>query len=151
MSWLPQFLAMFSWIRSIWKGEGFFSRHYVTKNPYPQFLRRRIFLWVPIGFLLFTIFSVSCSRDGAVTTAKPISPSNFKVAMVLPGPKNDGSWSQSGYEGLKLIETELGAQIAYTDNTGELSGEEIKSIIRDWTWGRIFRSDRGSCYRISSN
>lgn len=85
-----------------------------------------------MGFLLFTTLSVSCSRDDLVPTTTPTRASNFKVAMVLPGPKEDGSWSQSGYEGLKLIETELGAQVAYTDNTGNLSEEKMKETIRNY-------------------
>lgn len=97
-----------------------------------QQLRWRIWLWVPIGFLLFTTLSVSCSRDEIVPNNTPPRASNFKVAMVLPGPKDDGSWSQSGYEGLKLIETELGAQVAYTDNTGNLSEEKMKETIRNY-------------------
>lgn len=108
------------------------SDGYITKNRYTHLFRRRIFLWVPVGFILFTSFSVSCSHYDTNTAATPTHPSNFKVAMVLPGPNDDGSWSQAGYEGLKLIEETLNAQIAYTDNAGELSEDRMKEVIRKY-------------------
>lgn len=50
----------------------------------------------------------------------------FKVAILLPGPIDDNGWSQSGYEGLKLIEKDLGAQVAYTAGTPEDDAEKEK-------------------------
>jgi basic membrane protein A and related proteins len=129
---LPRLLAILSWKRYLWKGESLSSLHQVKKKHYTHRFRRRIWLWIPIGFFVFTTLSVSCSRDDIVPTASPTRQSNFKVAMVLPGPKDDGSWSQSGYEGLKLIETELSAQIAYTDNVGKLSESAMKETIRNY-------------------
>jgi len=45
--------------------------------------------------------------------AAPQSTRPFKVALLLPGQPDDRSWSQSGYEGLQLIERELGAEVAF--------------------------------------
>ncbi|HIK53278.1 MAG TPA: BMP family protein, partial [Oscillatoriales cyanobacterium M59_W2019_021] len=96
-------------------------------SPFVRFWR-----WVPIGFCLFVSFSLGCRQSDLDPAAIPTRPSNFKVAMVLPGPKNDGSWSQAGYEGLKLIESTLNAQVAYTDNTGKISEEKTKEKIRNY-------------------
>lgn len=97
-----------------------------------QFWRRRILLWIPIGFCVFVSFSVSCSRYDTDPIATSTRPSNFKVAMVLPGLKNDKAWSQAGYEGLRLIEETLNARVAYTENTGEISQEKTQEIIRNY-------------------
>lgn len=49
--------------------------------------------------------------------ARPVAPppaaGAFKVALVLPGPIDDGSWNQSGYEGLERVRDQLGAHVAY--------------------------------------
>lgn len=97
-----------------------------------QLCRRQTFLWVFVGFLIVTTLSVSCSRDRVIPTSTPHRSSHFQVAMVLPGPKDDGSWSQSGYEGLRLIEKELGVRVAYTDNVGKLSDAQMKTTIRNY-------------------
>lgn len=54
---------------------------------------------------------------------------NFKVAMLLPSPIDDQGWSQAAYEGLKLIEKELGAETAYTASVPE---DEIEQIFRQY-------------------
>ena len=40
----------------------------------------------------------------------------FKVAMLLSASIDDQGWTTMGYEGLKAIEKELGAEIAYVEN-----------------------------------
>ncbi|MBF0279444.1 MAG: BMP family protein [SAR324 cluster bacterium] len=57
-----------------------------------------------------------------VSVPGPVSanrPNQLKVALLTPGPINDKGWSQSGYEGLKLIEKELNAEIAYSEDIKE--------------------------------
>jgi len=45
----------------------------------------------------------------------------FKVALLTPGPVSDDGWNASAYEGLQLIEQELGAQVSHREarNQGE--------------------------------
>jgi basic membrane lipoprotein Med (substrate-binding protein (PBP1-ABC) superfamily) len=70
---------------------------------------------------------------GGVPTPTPTTvPSAFKVAMIVPGPIDDQSWSQSGYEGLQLIEKELGAEVAYTANSDGMSEAEVELIFREY-------------------
>lgn len=40
----------------------------------------------------------------------------LKVALCVTGAVNDMGWCQSAYEGLKLVEEELGCEVAYTEN-----------------------------------
>lgn len=65
------------------------------------------------------------------TPASPAAAGTFKVAILLPGPIDDTGWSQSGYEGLQLIEQELGAQVAYTANVPEDEREQ-QELIRQY-------------------
>jgi basic membrane protein A len=44
-------------------------------------------------------------------------PSAFRVALVLPGSISDKGFNQSAYEGLLMIESELGAETAFSENT----------------------------------
>ncbi|WP_086758405.1 BMP family protein [Nostoc sp. 106C] len=76
--------------------------------------------------VFFALLLISCSHLNSHT--KPESNNAvgaFKVAMILPGPINDQSWNQSGYEGLKLIRKQLGAKIAYTPNVTANNAEKI--------------------------
>ncbi|WP_051039196.1 BMP family protein [Nostoc sp. PCC 7524] len=76
--------------------------------------------------VIFILMIISCSYQNSAPRPKSINtePGAFKVAMILPGSINDQSWNQSGYEGLKLIEKQLDAQIAYTTNVTEINAEE---------------------------
>jgi len=74
--------------------------------------------------LLLSIFSVlalnSCgtstapdsSRTGSSGSTGAAGGGAFKAALVTPGAINDKGWSESAYNGLKKIETELGAKVA---------------------------------------
>ncbi len=45
-----------------------------------------------------------------------VDASSLRVAMLLPGPINDGGWNTMAYTALQEAETQLGAEIAYTEN-----------------------------------
>ncbi len=69
--------------------------------------------------LIFLVFSLALSHRGGIVSDAAAAPDNekdttLKVAMLLPGPIDDGGWNQSGYEGLQLIERKLGAKVAFT-------------------------------------
>lgn len=51
----------------------------------------------------------------------------LKVAAALPGIITDKAWNQSGYEGLKMVERELGAEIAYTERVAQPDQVEVMS------------------------
>ena len=55
----------------------------------------------------------------------PQTPNAFKVAMIIGGPIDDNGWGQVGYEGLKLIEKELGAEIAYAAAVADADAENL--------------------------
>jgi basic membrane protein A len=53
--------------------------------------------------------------------AATFAAAEFKVALLTPGPVSDDGWNASAYEGLQLIEHELGAQVSHREarNQGE--------------------------------
>lgn len=78
--------------------------------------------------LILSLSLVSCA--GATLTSETEVPRAFKVAMIFNGRVDDGGWDQSGYEGLRLIEEELGAQVAYTENV--TAGAEMEKMFRQY-------------------
>ena len=46
----------------------------------------------------------------------PIEPETFKVGMLLPGSISDQGWNALAHDGLKAIETELGAEVDYVES-----------------------------------
>src|SRR5581483_5861435 len=49
--------------------------------------------------------------------ARPTAAQTFRVALVLPGSIADKGFNQSAYDGLKLVEKELGVKTAYSEKT----------------------------------
>lgn len=79
--------------------------------------------------LLMVLVGCRGGADEIVTITEPPTSDALRVAMLLPESKDDESWSQAGYEGLLLIEKELKAEIAYTD---QVSVEGSEEILRDY-------------------
>ena len=84
------------------------------------------FSWILAGRLasstlilcLLTIgFMLGCERlqDSSKIIHIPES-EVFKVGMLLPGSISDQGWNALAYDGLKAIETELGAEISYVES-----------------------------------
>jgi basic membrane protein A and related proteins len=63
-----------------------------------------------VGFL---VLATACGG-----TSNTASTTKFKVALLLPGVKNDLSWNQVAYEGVKDLAAEEGFDFAYTDQVG---------------------------------
>lgn len=63
--------------------------------------------------------------DGAKVATEP-GKGPFKVALLTPGPVSDSGWSALAFEGLKAIESELGAEVA----NQEATGSKIKDAMR---------------------
>ena len=78
-------------------------------------------------YLLLVLASVACTRQAA--KAPPTNPAAstgaFKVAMLLPRTVEADGWTRSGYKGLLLMQSELGASIAYTESVPEADFEKL--------------------------
>ncbi len=73
--------------------------------------------------LLLAACSITDNNQALNVTAE--TPGAFKVAILLPGRINDNGWSQAGYQGLKLIEKQLGAEVAYRANVPPADWEKL--------------------------
>jgi basic membrane protein A len=60
----------------------------------------------------------------------------FKVALILPGPMNDGGWSATAYNGLKDLEKNHGVKIAFTESVSNSDAEEIIRgyALQEYNW-----------------
>jgi basic membrane protein A len=92
-----------------------------------QYLYKFMFL------IILSLALASCAGVGGngSSASAASAPSAFQMAILLPGPIDDNGWSQTGYEGLKLVEKELGAQVAYTANVPQEESEQQK-ILRQY-------------------
>lgn len=69
------------------------------------------------SFGLMLLFAVSCAKEKAATT-------QFRVALLSPGPVSDAGWNAAAYEGLQRIEKELNAQITQVETKTPAEFEE---------------------------
>ena len=69
-----------------------------------------------LGFLAI-VSMIGCQRiqDAPKDVYTP-EPETFKVGMLLPGAISDQGWNALAHDGLKAIETELGAEIDYVES-----------------------------------
>jgi len=86
---------------------------------------------------LSALLLVGCSGgSGAANNAPSSTPnttneapkSDFKVALITPGPVNDSGWSALAYDGLQGIKTDMGAEVANQVATGN----DIKEAMRSY-------------------
>jgi basic membrane lipoprotein Med (substrate-binding protein (PBP1-ABC) superfamily) len=85
---------------------------------------------LPIVYLILILVSLILTGCGGAQSNVPpdsakAAPGAFKVAILLPGAVDDKGWSQAGYEGLKLVEKDLGAQVADTASVPEADMEKV--------------------------
>jgi basic membrane lipoprotein Med (substrate-binding protein (PBP1-ABC) superfamily) len=64
--------------------------------------------------LVFLLLLTACSQPQSAST-------QFKVALLTPGPISDDGWNALAYEGLMAIKAQLGAEVAHleVDNPGQ--------------------------------
>ncbi len=80
----------------------------------------RAFLIVTILFGLSGCTPAATSPENTLSTNPP-----FRVAILLPRSVESDSWSRSGYQGLLLLQKQLGADIAYSENLSEVDFEKV--------------------------
>jgi basic membrane protein A and related proteins len=68
--------------------------------------------------LAFALVVAACGDDDAATTEATTAPEDpLRVALVLPGSANDKGFNQLAFEALALLESEFGAETAFSEMT----------------------------------
>ncbi len=67
--------------------------------------------------------------SSAIESDGDMAEETVSVALLLPGPINDGGWNTSAYEGLKMLEEKYGWSISYSEN---ISIDKQSSALRDY-------------------
>ncbi len=75
--------------------------------------------------LLFLFISAAGCQDRETSTLVAETSNAFRVAILLPRAVNADGWTKSGYQGLMLIQKELGADVAYSENVPEADFETV--------------------------
>ncbi len=77
-----------------------------------------------LAVLLSVVMSAGCGGP-AKESGKGEGGRQLKVALLSPGPVNDGGWNQLGYQGLLLVEKELGARVnqKQTESPADFEGD----------------------------
>ncbi|RYG36200.1 BMP family ABC transporter substrate-binding protein [bacterium] len=90
-------------------------------------------LLAALGALL--LFGCSSSPETKTSVKSPEAPkaagSDFKVALITPGPVSDAGWSALAYEGLKGVESELGAEVNNKIATGPQAKDDMRSYAQN--------------------
>ena len=95
-------------------------------------MKRRKFLnhLVLTGTTVWTI--KGCGASNETTVRKSPGAGSFRVAIALPQEVEDLGWSRSGYQGLKLIEKELLAGVAYKDKVDLPPKQDFEKIFTEY-------------------
>lgn len=81
--------------------------------------------------LLALVFAFGCSggdKTASGTTGSEAPKSDFKVALLTPGPVSDAGWNALAYDGLQAIKSDLGAEV----NNQEATDSGIKDAMRTY-------------------
>lgn len=71
----------------------------------------------PVAVVLFVILLIGIGASVAVAgTQRDDATRQIKIAILLPGKKNDGSFSQAGYSSLMLAAKQTGAKVAVAES-----------------------------------
>jgi len=70
---------------------------------------------VTLAVVGLAVAAPACSNSDSAKKATPSQGSDFKVALLTPGPVSDQSWNAGAYNGLLQIRDSLGAQISHIE------------------------------------
>ena len=83
--------------------------------------------------LIITLLGGCAGQTGAPGSEESAAPSggeeSYKVAMVLPGYKNDAGWNQSAYEGMEMAKEQYGVEIYLSEGVPQA---DYESTLRDY-------------------
>lgn len=89
-----------------------------------MFTWKKMMAVLVVSVLMVGMFA-GCSSDAASSDEDAADVDVFKVALVAEGAVNDGGWNALALSSLKQIESELGAEIAYSEKVQRAQMEEV--------------------------
>lgn len=89
-----------------------------------MFNKKKIFASLLVAVLLISTL-VGCSTDAANTGKSNDGKKDYKIVLVLPGPINDQGWNATAYEGLQLVERDLGVKMEYLESVQQADFEAV--------------------------
>ena len=84
--------------------------------------------------LLLVVVLVASALIGCTKEATPPAPAptpapgaaeDYKIVLVLPGPINDQGWNATAYQGLQLVEKDLGVKMEYLESVQQADFEAV--------------------------
>jgi basic membrane protein A len=80
-------------------------------------MKRRIFKkTILVVLCLLAACGVLFAGGGSEPAAQAADSGQLRIALLMPGPINDGGWNTMAYEALKAAEAQFGAVVAYSEN-----------------------------------
>lgn len=95
--------------------------------------------WISLFAAVAAVVLVGCSGGAPKAPEASSTPAGataapqgeFKVALLTPGPVSDAGWSAMAYDGLKAVETELGATVNHQEATGPKIRDAMRTYAQD--------------------
>lgn len=91
-----------------------------------MFNKKRIIALVIVSVLLIISLSGCTSKPKDDGKSTPVDgKKDYKIVLLLPGPINDQGWNATAYEGLQLVEKDLGIKMEYLESVQQADFEAV--------------------------
>lgn len=90
-----------------------------------MFERKRILALLMVSVILVASLAGCTSKPKEDTSAPVDSKKEYKIVLLLPGPINDQGWNATAYEGLQLVEKDLGIKMEYIESVQQADFEAV--------------------------
>lgn len=103
-------------------------------------LKRKFFAFLLVAALLVSVVAGCSSNttDTGNTNNSAEDSQDYKIVLVLPGPINDQGWNATAYEGLQLVEKDLGIKMEYIESVQQADFEAVFTDYGDKGYDLVF-------------
>lgn len=85
-----------------------------------MFKNKKRFALLLVAVLMISTFA-GCAKEAPTSSGKD----DYKIVLVLPGPINDQGWNATAYQGLQLVEKDLGVKMEYLESVQQSDFEAV--------------------------
>lgn len=90
-----------------------------------MFTKKRILALFLVSVLLVSLLAGCSSKKDNGSSTPVDGKKDYKIVLLLPGPINDQGWNATAYEGLKLVEKDLGVKMEYIESVQQADFEAV--------------------------